>query len=258
MSRPSITMPPSRPSARWRATNSCPHRRQSRHRRHRADRCRGVRIAPVTSTPSTRDLTVATTMSARLGQRADRGLVFEIDAPVDDAATPSRDTSRRCPRGDTRAPSAIARATVPLPTPDGPSMAITFRMRRCSVTNRPSVAQGFGAANVRARLQRWQRPGRPEGLRYYLSRMRRSRSRPTLIAVLLTLLTIGLVWGPSYAPRPLARRTGGAPGRVDRTRGGFGRARLARGTRDDDPDASRPHSRAAVSPRGQDPPRRGS
>ena len=36
-------------------------------------------------------------------------------------------------------------------------------------------------------------------MRYYLSRMPLSRSRPTLIAALFTLLTIGLVWGPSYA-----------------------------------------------------------
>jgi len=36
-------------------------------------------------------------------------------------------------------------------------------------------------------------------VRYYLSRMPLSRSRPTLIAALFTLLTIGLVWGPSYA-----------------------------------------------------------
>ena len=84
----------------------------------RADRRASRRGRRSRTTPS------PTSMRARVGERGDRRLVREIDALAHAPSTPPRGTSRRCRRGGSRAARRRARATVPLPAPDGPSMAM--------------------------------------------------------------------------------------------------------------------------------------
>ena len=59
-----------------------------------------------------------------LAERGDRRFVGEIERRRGAPSTRARDTSRPCRRAGSRAASAIARATVPLPAPDGPSIAM--------------------------------------------------------------------------------------------------------------------------------------
>jgi hypothetical protein len=71
--------------------------------------------------------------------------------------------------------------------------------------------------------------------------MPRSRSRPTLIAVLFTLLTIG--WSGAVGGRGLSLVARGAPGWWTERVAVSGAHAWHRGTRDDDPDAPRPYPR---------------
>ena len=134
MSRPSITMPPPAPSSRCRATRTARTLRQPRHRRRgaidlrRPDLARHVvavdRHARAGRSRS-RDRS-AMPRHRRLRRRAARRRAAPSSRP--------RDTSRRCRRAGSPARAAIARATVPLPAPDGPSMAmISVRMSRRSL-----------------------------------------------------------------------------------------------------------------------------
>ena len=88
----------------------------------RANRRRHVmavdaRLFPSRSNAAAR-ASAATAVGVRAGPRRSR-------AP----STPPRGTSRPCPRDDTPAARATVRATVPLPAPDGPSMAMIKRAR---------------------------------------------------------------------------------------------------------------------------------
>ena len=152
------------------------HRRHSRHRRHgpidlrRANRAGDVHAVH-------RDLTVRDEDVGAARQRGDRGFVLEIDAQVDDAPgqRPIHRAGVDVPIAERVGNRARDRA---LPHARRPVDGDHLPRASLLCHQQTSVAQGFS---------RCQRPGRPEGLRYYLSRMPRSRSRPTLIAALFTL-----------------------------------------------------------------------
>ena len=79
MSRPSITTPPSRPSARWRATSTA--RTRGRRATRAADwSMSGVRMARVTSWPSIVTIPASCPKHRALGQRRQGGLVVEGQA----------------------------------------------------------------------------------------------------------------------------------------------------------------------------------
>src|SRR5437667_6569986 len=120
----------------------------------------------------------------------------------------------------------MARATVPLPTPDGPSMAITFRVRWLSVTD-PSVYQLLSSPHD---ARSTPVSGRSDHGRH---------RRCTL--------------GTGLRARAFPRGARGPHGRLARTAGRVRDTRLARGGRHHAADAAWRDPGAAVSPRRRRP-----
>ena len=158
MSRPSITTPPRSPHRALARDEHLAHARHAARRRPRPRSISGVRIARATSWPSIRTTPSPTIEhGARARAPALAVLVGEVDALVQRLPRHARDTSRRCRCGDSRAARATARATVPLPAPDGPSMAMIRRSASALVSHRLGD-RGHAAiipACGRAGAQRW-------------------------------------------------------------------------------------------------------
>ena len=150
MSRPSATQSPSATIACWLAHERGAHARVGRRRARRASVTSGVRIASVTSRPSSRTRS-PTSMSSRAATSAGgsparaASATQRYIAPVSRYVKPSR--------------SATARATVDLPAPAGPSMAMTMRRQR-DERRGPRGAPQAGPTSCACKPRRSTRPVR--------------------------------------------------------------------------------------------------